>query len=262
MNTKTRWGVLLSGVALAACGIIGPSYPKFGSTPFRIEGVTMPASGGAGVRTVIYRDGARLRVETVLPGRGPAVVVYDEATNSPYVLNSVAQIVNNVPAVSAGPGAAATGTTAPVAPAQSIPTPTQPNVIGVAVRIPDADAPQPLETAWAALGASGAQSVGACRVANEAGNEWRARSTPHGVAERTACITSDGIVLRVTDGGRAVFQATALQRGPINPSLFGVPAGYQKVDPAVVADGVDQTVGRLDSVTAQTPTTQPAPPPG
>ena len=98
------------------------------------------------------------------------------------------------------------------------------------MRIEDADAPQPLETAWAALGADNARSVGDCEVAGERGHEWAPREETSGV-ERVACITSDGIVLKVTENGQTLWEATSLQRGEQDAALFGVPAGYQLIDP-------------------------------
>ena len=73
-----------SAALLAGCGIGGPDYPQFGETAYRIEGLTTPADGAAATRTVIYRDGPKMRVEAVLPSLGAATIVFDEAlTNSP-----------------------------------------------------------------------------------------------------------------------------------------------------------------------------------
>ena len=132
-------------------------------------------------------------------------------------------------------------------------------VIGVAVRISDADAPQPLETPWAALGASNAQSVGDCNVAGESGHEWQPKQAPAPGVERTACITADGIVLRVCENNRVLFEATNVQRGRQNAALFGVPQGYQTINPEAIAEGVGERLDQLNSVTGapQQPTAQP-----
>ena len=61
-----------------------------------------------------------------------------------------------------------------------------------------------------------------------------ARSAGAGV-ERTACITDDGIVLRVSENDRVLWEATSLQRGEQDAALFGVPPGYQLIDPQAVA---------------------------
>lgn len=135
-------------------------------------------------------------------------------------------------------------------------------MVGVAVRIEDADAPQPLETAWAALGAENARSTGKCEVAGESGHEWTPRHAPAPGVERSACITDDGIVLRVSESGATLWEATSLQRGEQDAALFGVPAGYQLIDPQSIAQQVGENMEQLDSVTGAQPTTpQQAPAP-
>ncbi len=268
---------LLPAAAIAlcasACGLIGPAYPQFGETSYRVEGNTAAPDGGPTIHTVIYRQGPNLRVETVLPQYGRAIVVFDRATNAAYVLNPTIQpsaTSPNTPTVqtpgapAAAPPAAIPQSAAPstativpptVAPAQPTPsgqmaTATTPaRVIGVAVRISDADAPQPLETPWAALGASNAQSVGGCNVAGQRGNEWQPKQAPAPGVERTACITPDGIVLRVRENNRVLFEATNVQRGTQNAGLFGVPQGYQMINPEAVAEGIGERMDQLNSVT-------------
>lgn len=270
-------------LGLAACGLLAPSYPQFGETSYRVEGNTAAPDGGPVIHTIIYRQGSNLRVETVLPHYGRAVVVFDRATNAAYVLNPTIQpttMSSNTPTTTlqSAPGAAPPvtipQTTAPSAPVQgptvapAQPTPsgqmttavTPPRVVGVAVRISDADAPQPLETPWAALGASNARSVGDCRIAGQNGHEWQPKEAPAPGVERTACITPDGIVLRVRENNRVLFEATNVQRGPQNPALFGVPPGYQTINPEAVAQGLGERLDRLNSVTGA-PQQQQTPPP-
>lgn len=264
---------------LSACGLGAPAYPEFSETSYRIEGTTASADGGAPIQTVIYRNGPQMRVETVLPNTGAATIVFDESTNAAYVLNPTGQLptaptptaapaatpqTTTAPATTAStttaPTATAPATTAPATTAQA-PAATQP-VVGVAVRIEDADAPQPLETAWAALGAENARSTGRCEVAGESGHEWTPREAPAPGVERTACITDDGIVLSVSESGRTLWQATSLQRGEQDAALFGVPPGYQLIDPQAVAEQVGENLEQLDSVTgAQQPQQQRAPAP-
>jgi len=257
-----RKSFLLAAAAaamLSACGIGAPTYPEFNETSYRIEGSTASATGGAPVHTVIYRNGPRMRVETVLPNTGNATIVFDESTNAAYVLNPTAQMP--APTAQAAPTTTAPqGATTTPAPATTVQAPT-PQVLGVAVRIEDADAPQPLETAWAALGADNARSTGRCEVAGENGHEWTPRQAPAPGVERTACITDDGIVLRVSDSGATLWEATSLQRGDQDATLFGVPAGYQLIDPQAVAEQVGQNMEQLDSVTGASPTPQQAPAP-
>ncbi len=258
-----------SAVLLASCGLGAPQYPQFTETSYRVEGMTTPAGGGAATRTVIYRDGPKMRVEAALPTYGNATIVFDESTNAAYVLNPTTGAATTPTAVPA-PAAAAPTTTTPGAPTATTTQPAAPGttvaaappqaVTGVAVRIEDADAPQPLETAWAALGANNARSVGDCEVAGERGHEWAPREETSGV-ERVACITNDGIVLKVTENGQTLWEATSLQRGEQDAALFGVPAGYQLIDPHAVANEVGQNMEQLNSVTGAPPAPQQAPAP-
>jgi len=250
---------------LAACGIGGPDYPEFAQTQYRIEGNATDPTTGATTQTVIYRDGPQMRVEAAIPGYGPAVVVFDQAADDAYVLTSMA----TPPLATLQPGQtapnaqpAAPTTTPPNAPAaQPDVAPPAAQRTGVAVRLDDANAPQAMETAWAALGAENARSVGECEVAGESGHEWTPREAPAPGVERTACITSDGIVLRLRENAVVLWEATSLQRGVQNASLFGVPATYQVLDPEAVAEGVGETLENLDSVTGEQPAPQQAPAP-
>lgn len=248
-----RIAALLSAAAaaslLAACG--APAYPSFGQANYRIEGAATGANGQV-TNTIIYRDGPRMRVEAARPGAaGAGAVVFDESTNAAYVLNPTGQTP-----VAAAPAATDAQTpNAAAAPAQTAPV----QALGVAVRVDDVNAPKPMEAAWAALGGDNARHVGRCNVAGENGNEWRPRNGDAGV--RTACITNDGIVLRVMQDGAPLWQASALQRGQQDPALFGVPPGYQVIDPQAVAAQVGESLEELDSVTGAPPEPQPAPAP-
>ncbi|MGD9814666.1 MAG: hypothetical protein AB7Q23_14345 [Hyphomonadaceae bacterium] len=249
---------------LAGCGLGAPTYPQFSETSYRIEGNTTPAEGGPSTRTVIYRDGPKMRVEAVLPQYGQAAIVFDESTNAAYVLNPTTGVTRTTTTAPSGATTTPQGatTTAPPATTTTAPpsttTTTTATPAGVAVRLQDANAPQPLEAAWAALGAENARSTGRCEVAGEQGREWTPRAEAAPGVQRTACITDDGIVLRVRENDRVLWEATALQRGAQNPALFGVPPGYQLIDPQAVADQVGQNLEQLDSVTGQQ---QPAPAP-
>lgn len=268
MNWTLRAGAMASVLALAACGLGAPAYPTFGETAYRIEGTTLSESG-ARIPTVIYRDGPKMRVETTLPGRGPATIVFDSATNAAYVLSAVANpaattappATTTAPPAGAPPAATPGATPAPqsgatpAAPAAATPAPTN---LGVAVRVADTEAPEPIEAPWAALGADGARSSGECNVAGEGGRLWSPRNASDQGVERTACITSDGIVLEVREGERLLFQATRVERGVQDPALFGVPPGYQVVDPQAVVENVGETMDQLDSVTGAPTTAPPA----
>ncbi|MGQ0533908.1 MAG: hypothetical protein ACT4OF_14645 [Caulobacteraceae bacterium] len=201
---------------LSACGIGGPDYPQFSETSYRIEGMTAAADGGAAVQTVIYRSGPKMRVETMLPNLGRATIVFDESTSAAYVLNPTGQLPTasttttqpqaTAPAGTTTTPSATTPSTTATAPTTTATAPATQPVVGVAVRIEDADAPQPLETAWAALGAENARSTGRCEVAGERGHEWAPREAPAPGVERVACITDDGIVLRVSESGRTLWK--------------------------------------------------------
>ncbi len=266
--------VFLAAVAgaalLAGCGIGAPAYPQFGETSYRIEGMTADANGGAASRTIIYRDGPRMRVEATLPTYGQATIVYDESTSAAYVLTATAPAgptavvppatTPTTPAPTATAPTTAPATT-PTAPTATTPVAPAATATGVAVRIENADAPQPLETAWMALGSDNARSVGECEVAGESGHEWTPREAPAPGVERTACITEDGIVLRVRENDLVLWEATSLQRGAQEASLFGVPAGYQLIDPQAAAQEIGENMEQLDSVTGAPATPQPAPAP-
>lgn len=245
--------MLAAAGLLSACGF-GPDYPQFSQASYRIEGMSTPASGGAPAHTVVYRDGPKMRIETVLANYGQATVVFDDATNAAYVLDPAtipgATTPTQAATAEAPAPAGATSPTATAAP--DVPTSSP----GVAVRLDNADAPQPLETAWAALGAENARSKGRCEVAGERGHEWTPRRPPAQNIERIACITEDGIVLRVAESGRTLWEATSLQRGEQDQSLFGVPAGYRMIDPRAVAAQTSET-----PVTGAPPEPQEAPPP-
>ncbi len=259
-----RVDLLLIGTAaalLAGCGVGAPDYPEFSQASYRIEGVASAANGGAPTPTVIYRDGPLMRVEATIANYGEAAVVFDRSTNAAYVLTTaqtpVPQSTVADPAPTTPPQAQTPLTQTPTTPSEmqessiagGVQTaPSAPAPSGVAVRLADADAPQPMETAWAALGEDNARSVGDCTVAGETGHEWTPREAGSGV-ERVACITEDGIVLRVTENGAALWEASSVQRGAQDAALFGVPADYQIVDPQAVAEGVSENMEQLDSVT-------------
>jgi hypothetical protein len=223
---------------------------------------------------VIYRDGPRMRVETAAGGSS-ATIVFNEATDAAYLLTEPTAVAAQQPQLAeAAPQRTVTATspepppaTAPTTPGATTATPppaaapaatTVSN--GVAIRVADDDAPKPMEAPWAALAANDVERVGDCLVAGENGREWKPKSNTQTV--RTACITDDGIVLRVRENERVIFQATSLQRGAQAARLFEVPATFQIIDPEAMAKQVGDTMEQLDSVTgkAKAPLAQPAQP--
>jgi hypothetical protein len=252
--SPTKFAAAIATAALlAGCGL-APAYPTFGEAAYRLEGTAMSPDSGATVQTVIYRDGSKMRVETDLPNLGRAAIVFDEATNASYVLNSAPAIQPAAVATTSGATPAGSTITASISP--------PPAIIGVAVRIADTDAPQALETPWAALGEQNARYVSKCEVAGIAGNNWSPRENTQG-AERVACITDDGIVLSLRENDRVLFEAARVEIGPQAASLFGVPPGYQIIDPGQVVERVGDAMEPLDSVTGAAPApTAPATPRG
>lgn len=243
---------------LASCGIGAPGYPEFGESAYVMSGSAQPTDGAPAVSTTIYRDGAKMRVETTIASSGPVSIVYDDNTGAAYIITAATapSTVTPAPAAAtpAAPGAAST--TPAVVP---VPTP----VGGTAVKIDDSAAPTPIEDAWIKLGADNARTTGPCTVAGEAGHKWTPRESTSGVA-RVACITEDGIVLEVTEGATVVWRATSVTRGPQDIALFGVPAGYQVIDPKGVAETVGEAIQDVGQVSGDPKTpaaTTPAPAP-
>lgn len=44
----------------------------------------------------------------------------------------------------------------------------------------------------------------------------------------SACMTADGVLLRVRSGSAVVVQAVRVAYGPIDPAVFAIPPGYQR----------------------------------
>jgi hypothetical protein len=204
-----RWvHLLLIGAAamLAGCGAAA-EYPDFTAKQYRLEGVR--ALPGASGRAVFFRDGQRLRYDGPLEGHGLASVVYDPVRKESYLLQTTASPRRRQ---FAGP---------------------EPRRL--AIRLGAGETPHPLETSWAALGAENARNLGGCRVAGERGRLWRPRQPLARNVERTACITPDGIVLRLIENDVVLFEAVSVQRGPQPVSLFEIPETYQIIDDAELA---------------------------
>jgi len=69
------------------------------------------------------------------------------------------------------------------------------------------------------------------KVAGQPCVDW---SWTEDVETRTACVTADGVILRVMVDGATVIQAHSVSFGPQNPKLFQVPANYT---PALAPEG-------------------------
>lgn len=230
---RPAYAAAAAAFVLAACG--GPAFPQFSQAAYRLEGLTTALDGGPSAHTIIYRDAANMRVETTLPAIGRASVVFDDASGGAYVLNPDAQTAAAASAIGVPPPPPPQPLAVDFAPEALAPPP------GVAVRLADADAPQPLEAAWATLGAENTRTKGLCEIAGERGRLWTPREPVEG-ADRVACITNDGIVLQLTENNGVLWEATSLQRGPQDASLFGVPAGYRIIDRQHTAEDTIDTI--------------------
>lgn len=243
---------VLAATFVSTCGLIGTPFPKYGSTAFRVEGVYAPSTTTSTAPMTIYRDGGQLRVDTTLPKLGHAAIVYESATGAAYALAPVsAYPALATPVIAATPASMPQKPGAAPLPPTTTLAPLQPAATGIAVRIADADAPQPFETYWASLGPDGSKAVGGCYVAGQHGHWWQERTTMKGLQSRAACVTSDGIVLEVRQGDKALFQATRVQRGRMSASLFAIPASYQRLDPQALASS--QPAATATGLTALTP---------
>ena len=212
-----RWVHLVcvgGATLLSACGL-GAQYPDFSAKQYRLEGNrSLPGTEISGPAT-FYRDDERLRYEGILENHGVATVVYDPVRKMAYMLESSASRRR----LFAGD------------------TPQR-----LAMQLSEADTPQPLEVAWAALGPQNVRSFGRCRVAGERGTLWRPREPIAPDVERTACITSDGIVLQLTENDAVLFEATSVERGAQAASLFEIPETYRILGNAELAQLEEEAV--------------------
>ena len=80
---------------------------------------------------------------------------------------------------------------------------------------------------WIGAAAAGATPTGPCAGAGLTGGGWTREEA--GVT-RTACVTTDGIILKMTEGDHTVWETTQVERGPQSADLFALPPGAQAVD--------------------------------
>ena len=74
-----------------------------------------------------------------------------------------------------------------------------------------------------------AKRTGTDNVAGEACAIWEF-AAGDGETPGSACVTRDGIPLRVISGSETLMLAKSISRGPQDPALFAPPAGYEVVD--------------------------------
>ena len=97
----------------------------------------------------------------------------------------------------------------------------------VAMRMTNMEQFKDPASAWSAELASSATRTGSCSAAGESGSQWT--RTENG-AVKTACVSSDGILLAATDSGRTVWETTSVERGAQSADLFDLPPGVQVLD--------------------------------
>lgn len=94
---------------------------------------------------------------------------------------------------------------------------------------------------WGGEMASSATRTGSCNIAGESGHEW---TRTEDESPNTACVTSDGIILRATENGRTAWETTRVDRGPQAASLFEVPPGVQVMDLGDMGAAMNQMMER------------------
>lgn len=152
--------------------------------------MTMTA-GGHSMPAIMYRSGANSRTEMDTPA-GHTIMIMNGDTHTGY---SIMQIMGRT----------------------------------VATRIDISSNPVP--TDWKPEDVAAATRVGPCSAAGETGTEYtRTSQTPQGQGTWGGCMTSDGILLRTTVNGQTIMEATRIQRGPQDPSLFQLPPGVEAHD--------------------------------
>jgi hypothetical protein len=202
---KSRFWVTIGAVlALAACN--QPSappkadnflFPALGATPYAAE-YTM--NGGDMERTMrILRSGANQRMESALPNGQTGIMLIEGASGKMYSF----QMGDGAPKAAVLIDRSKLGALAGTMDFEEEAKTTPP------------------------------KHMGSDTVAGIGCDIWRMDPAEGETADaREVCATRDGILLRVQEPGaqKPELVATKVDRGPQDPSLFAVPAGYQVVD--------------------------------
>lgn len=200
---------LISVLAMAACskapgtasttpsasnpgGVIGSMFPNLFQTAFRADG-TIIRQNGQTMPIVMIRSGQNMRME-MDTSQGHMVMIRNADTHDMYTIMTM-------------------------------------RGRQIAMRADTGSVEDPMQI-WASHQNSDPHTHfahgGPCTEAGELGSEWtvtRDDQTPPVV--RTACVTSDGIILQAKEGDRVVWQTTRVQRGVQSPALFTLPPGVQ-----------------------------------
>lgn len=147
--------------------------------------------GGHSSPAIMYRSGANSRTEMDTPA-GHTIMIMNGDTHTGYsIMNIMGRTIANRIDISSNP----------------VPTDWKPEDVAAATR------------------------VGPCSAAGETGTEFtRTSDTPQGQGTWGGCVTNDGIMLRTSVNGQTIMEATRIQRGPQDPSLFQLPPGVTAHD--------------------------------
>ncbi|WP_395646389.1 hypothetical protein [Terricaulis sp.] len=94
---------------------------------------------------------------------------------------------------------------------------------------------------WEQAG-TGATFAGPCAGAGQVGSQW-ARNNDAGEPQ-TVCVTTDGIILKVTENGRTTWETTSVQRGPQAASQFEAPPGVRVMNLGDMSGAMQQAIER------------------
>lgn len=193
---------LVSACALAACNPSAPSGQSADNAAANNGGGSAPAFGQASYRADMMMTAGGQSMPTVMyrsgsktrtettTPMGSQIMIMDTSTHEGFVILDIA------------------GTT-------------------VARHI-DAGATTQVDPGqWRPEDLTATQQTGTCNVAGESGAEYTRTMDSGSVV---GCVTSDGIMLRTSMNGSTVMEATRIQRGPQEASLFTVPPGVQVVE--------------------------------
>ncbi|MBE9603291.1 hypothetical protein IAI18_00300 [Acetobacteraceae bacterium H6797] len=110
--------------------------------------------------------------------------------------------------------------------------------------LPNGEMANPQALANQITGRGGTATIAGLRC-----TDWNFRHEARGkVTTGTACLTDDGVTLRVisTSGGKPFrAEATRVTYGPQDPARFQVPAGYHGMNTAGLGQGLGQALGGL-----------------
>ncbi len=183
-----------AAVALAACGqasqpsaptAAGGAFPDLFAASYRAEASIRNPQSGELSPVVIYRAGRKQRIEFTMNG-GQTAVVNDLDAQQAFVV-------------------------------------TEQDGQRMAMRM-SLDDPNMHDamTDWTQGRAT--TLTGACAGAGQIGSEWSMTPAEGETTVRTACVTSDGILLKATEDGQVTWETTSVTRGPQDTALFAAPA--------------------------------------